>query len=293
MNVPLTARGRAFGAIAFCSTTPNRFTNDDLSLAQELAHRASLAIDNAQLYETERLAVSEAESAVRNRDEFLSVAAHELKTPVTSVLGFSQMLLRQIDKGQMPDEQRLTHVLKNLESQNQKLAQLINQLLDISRINGGQLVVDPKPTNITTLVKNVAQMAQENTSKHQIIINSVADYTLSIDPIRIEQVMTNLIDNAIKYSPDGGPIRIDIGAVDPATLEIAVTDQGVGVPTDQRQNLFQKFYRADTGRYFQGIGLGLYICRQIVELHSGVLSAEFPNTGGTRMVICLPLSQQP
>jgi signal transduction histidine kinase len=109
-----------------------------------------------------------------------------------------------------------------------------------------------------------------------------------IDALRLEQVLVNLVDNAIKYSPDGGAVRVAVSALDPEWVELAVSDQGLGIPPDRRRRLFERFYRAHDESYASGMGLGLYISKRIVKQHGGSLTAEFPSDGGTRMVVRLP-----
>jgi PAS domain S-box-containing protein len=285
--VPLTARGRTFGAMTFATSTDMCFTERDLHLAQELANMAALSIDNAYLFHQERDAVQQAHAAIRARDEFLSIAAHELKTPITSINGFTQLLLRQISKKGALNTEQLPAFLERLQGQSSKLSVLVNQLLDISSLDGGRLAISPTLTPLVKLIAQVIQLRRELSPKHTIDLVAPVECTLLIDPIRMEQVITNLLDNAVKFSPEGTMVCVSVQTDDHA-VTVTVQDQGVGVPEGQRDKLFQRFFRAETGRYFQGLGLGLYICQQIIELHSGTITAQFPDSGGTTMIITLP-----
>jgi signal transduction histidine kinase len=255
----------------------------DLQLAQDLARRCALAIDNARLYR-------EARAAVSIRDEFLSVAAHELKTPMTSLRGYAQLLGREFDKGEVSNPERARRAASTIQVQSDKLAQLVGQLLDVSRIQSGKLAIERKDTDLTELVKDIVRATRTQLKDHTLLARMPKQLWVQIDPLRLEQVLTNLIDNAIKYSPEGGQIHVALtnGA---QGVTLAVRDRGVGVPLEHRRHIFDRFYQAHAGgplTSMAGMGLGLYISRQIVELHGGSIRAEFPEDGGTRFVVTLP-----
>jgi signal transduction histidine kinase len=255
----------------------------DLALAADLAARAAQAVDNARLYR-------EARAAVSVRDEFLSVAAHELKTPMTSLRGYAQLLAREFDKGFASHPERARRAALTIQVQSDKLARLVGQLLDVSRIQSGRLAIERKPTDLSELVREVVDASRNRLKEHTLVMRLPNELWLSIDPLRVEQVVTNLIDNAIKYSPDGG--QIDVSLVNgPDRVELAIRDHGVGVPLEHRSHIFDRFYQAHTGgalTSMAGMGLGLYISRQIVELHGGSIQAEFPDDGGAKFVVTLP-----
>jgi PAS domain S-box-containing protein len=227
--------------------------------------------------------------AVRSRDEFLSVAAHELKTPVTSLRGFAQVLLRRLYKQRHIDQEQLQRSLERIDQQSARLAVLVEQLLDISRLEAGRLQLNCHMTDLVSLVQNVASAIQNETGHHALSIHTPATLRISIDPIRIEQVLVNLLNNAVKFSPDGGTIDIKVYTEDNCAC-VSVTDYGIGVPAEQRQYIFERFYQAHGNGYLGGMGIGLYISRQIAELHHGALTAEFPSDASTRMVLRLPYS---
>lgn len=292
LNVPVISRGHMIGALTFCLIDRERqYTAADRELAEELARRAALTIENARLYAAEQRARAEAEAAVRVRDEFLSVAAHELKTPITSMRGYAQLLLGQLAKGRAPDSDRLERALDAINQQSDKLARFIDQLLDVSRIASGRLVLHRQPTNVGDVVRDIAATMQQTTHQHALRVHVSGDTRAFVDPLRLEQVITNLVTNAIKYSPEGGPVAIEVDRPDDATLRICVTDRGVGIPPEHRERIWERFYQAHGAGYFGGMGLGLSISQHIVQLHGGRLRAEFPPTGGTRMVITLPTAE--
>jgi two-component system, OmpR family, sensor kinase len=247
-----------------------------------------LAVDNARLYR-------DSQQAIRTRDEFLSVAAHELKTPVTSLRGFSQLTMRYLDRNADEaalDMGRVRHALESIDQQADKLARLIQQLLGITRIQSGRLVLERESMDLMTLVKNVADSGQARTTRHTITVDGPPNLLINADQLRLEQVLTNLVDNAIKYSPDGGPISIHLMAEPDDFAIISVSDRGLGIEPEHRDKIFDLFYQAHGQSKLGGMGLGLYISREIVELHGGSMGAEFPAEGGTCFVVRLPIAMQ-
>ena len=283
--VPLTTRAGVTGAMSWAAA-PRRaaFGAHDLDLAQHIARRCALAIDNSRLYR-------EARAAVSLRDEFLSVAAHELKTPMTSLRGYAQLLGREFERGQPPSPERARRAAVTIQVQSDKLARLVAQLLDVSRLQSGKLAVECRPVDLTEVVREVVDSARPQLKDHTLVARLPNQLWASIDPLRIEQVVTNLIDNAIKYSPEGGQIDLSLERENGDMARITVRDRGVGVPPEHRAHIFDRFYQAHAGgalTSMAGMGLGLYISRQIVELHNGTIEAEFPDDGGTRFVVRLP-----
>jgi PAS domain S-box-containing protein len=287
LTVPLVTHAGVTGALTWLAA-PERpaFQTHDLDLAEHLARRCALAIDNSRLYR-------EARAAVSIRDEFLSVAAHELKTPMTSLRGYAQLLGREFDRGNGVDPARARRAADTIQVQSDKLARLVAQLLDVSRLQSGKLAVERHPSDLAELMHEVVAAARPTLKQHTLVADLPVELWVSIDPLRIEQVATNLIDNAIKYSPEGGPIEVGLTCdVQAGWAQIVVRDHGVGVPPEHRAHIFDRFYQAHASSpltSMAGMGLGLYISRQIIELHQGSITAEFPKDGGTRFVVLLPL----
>jgi PAS domain S-box-containing protein len=284
VRVPLVARGRVLGAITcFGFDTRATYTPIEQALAEELGRRGGLAIDNARLH-------AEAQRATHLRDEFLSVAAHELKTPMTTLRGYAQLLGRSLGEGQMPPLGLLQRGVEAIDWQSEKLVRLTEQLLDVSRIEAGKLQLSERPADLVELVRDIVQSIQESTQRHTLTLLAPETCFATVDPMRLEQVVANLVGNAVKYSPTGGAIEVTLSKPDPTRIEMIVRDWGLGIPPDRRGNLFDRFYQAHGEGNFGGLGLGLYVSRQIVELHGGTIEADFPSDGGSRFIVSLPAS---
>ncbi|HZS01455.1 MAG TPA: ATP-binding protein [Chloroflexota bacterium] len=282
MIVPLRTREGCRGAMTFATAqSGRRYTAADLALAQDVADRCALAIENARLYR-------QAQAAVSQRDEFLSVAAHELKTPVTSLRGFAHVALRQLERDEQPDVDLIRRALAVVDEQTAKLSRLVTRLLDRSRIESGQLALEPAATDLVPLLESVVSAARMTTRQHALELQATGPLVALVDALRLEQVVRNLVDNAIKYSPAGSAIEVELVAPDAEIVRIAVRDYGPGIPPEHRDRIFERFYQVREGKAPAGMGLGLYLSRRIAELHGGQLAAEFPPDGGTRFVLTLP-----
>ena len=211
MVVPLRARDQTLGALTCVyGRGGRRYEAEDLPLAQELALRAALAIDNARLYAAERTARAEAEAAVRVREEFLAVAAHELKTPVTSLRGFAELGVRAIDAKGGLDPALARRTLETIDRQSAWLAALVANLLEVARGSADQDAIVPRRVNLADLARSVVEAARIRAHQHQIMLDAPDALDVVVDPLRIEQVLTKLVDNAVKYSPAGGAIEVTV-----------------------------------------------------------------------------------
>jgi PAS domain S-box-containing protein len=243
--------------------------------------------------QAEQAARAAAEATAREREEFLSVAAHELRTPITSLKGFTELSLRQLDRQGPLDLPRLRNALQVAHRQADKVAHLIDQLLEISRLRRGKLVLDRAPADLVELVQETVNAAQVHTRQHTLTVQAPPDLIASVDAVRLEQVLTNLLDNAIKFSPHGGAIEVEVARPEEQTARISVRDHGLGIPVEERPHIFEQFHQGHALDHRSGLGLGLYISHQIVARHGGQLLAEFPEDGGTRFVLLLPLAAEP
>ena len=205
----------------------------------------------------------------------------------------AQSLVRLLDTPDGQDSERSRLLASTIDRQADKLVKLIAYLLDVSRSGNGSLPLEFQTVDLTALVEEAVASAQAGTNRHEIRSAASPSPTLAVvDPARIEQVLANLLDNAIKYSPRGGLILADVTQPGPGTVRISVTDSGVGVPDGERGHMFDRFSRLHDPSV-PGLGLGLYISRRLIELHGGTLTAEFPPEGGTRILATLPTTQEP
>ena len=285
ISVPLIAHGRPLGTITLVtSESGRRYTQDDLTLAEDLARRAALAVDNAWLYR-------EAQEAIRARDQFLSIASHELKTPITSLLGFTQLLQRRTEREGTLGE-RTQRAVRVIGEQAQRLNQLVALMLNLSRIETGQLSIERAPLDLHALTQRVVDEMQPLLERHTVTITGPdTPLIVEADELRLEQVLQNLIQNAIKYSPAGGPIMIHVvRQADHACL--AISDQGIGIPEEARAHLFQRFYRASNvdPRQISGMGIGLYVVKEIVRRHGGTVEVRSEEGRGSTFTVRLPLN---
>jgi PAS domain S-box-containing protein len=227
------------------------------------------------------------------KDEFVGIVAHELRTPLSALRGFADMLLVQTARGRGPhlaDWQQ--EALGEIETAVTRLVELTEELLDVTRLQAGRLLLQRTPTDVVALTRRVATFLGQTTTRHQVQVSTEqSSLVADIDSGRIEQVLTNLIGNAIKYSPQGGPIIITLCEEAAGMVKISVADRGIGIPKAQQAQIFGRFMRADNAQAWgiSGTGLGLYICRELVERHGGQLWFESEEDRGSTFFLTLPL----
>lgn len=288
MIVPLVAREQTLGTVAFVTTESGRhYGPPDLALAEELARRAALAVDNARLYR-------EAQEAIREREIFLSIASHELKAPLAVLDGYVQLLLRRMESQGLTAE-RSQRALRTVHEQAVRLHQLLDQLLDISRLQGGQVPLERQPVDLCALARRLIRAIRPTLEQHRLeLLCPDEPVVVAGEELRLEEVLQNLLQNAIKYSPKGGPITVRIQREGQQAI-VAVSDQGLGISAEVLPRLFQRFYRATTegtGK-IPGMGLGLYVVREVVALHGGTVTVESKEGEGSTFIARLPFHGAP
>jgi signal transduction histidine kinase len=226
-----------------------------------------------------------AEAGVKTREDFMAIAAHELRNPATSIRGHAQLALKALDAERL-DEARLRRPLEMLIGQTDRLSRLVGQLLDTSQLDAGELKLEQMETDLTPLVREQVENAQQRSTQHHFVVTTPPRISASVDAPRLEQVIVNLLDNAVRYSPDGGTITVTVAA-DPNGTRIEVADEGIGIDPAHAAHIFDRFYQGHSERRYGGMGLGLYICRGIVERHGGTISVSPRPEGGTVFTIQL------
>jgi signal transduction histidine kinase len=201
----------------------------------------------------------------------------------------SQLWLSRLERGQTVDPRA---ALTDMHVLSVRLQALIGRLLDISRIEAGKMELERSPTDLSELARDTARLAQVNAPRRTLTVHAPKPANVLADQLRIGQVLMNLLDNAIKFSPDDSAIDIEVALESDDEVRLAVRDRGVGIPPEDRARVFDRFYQARRGGS-RGLGLGLYISQQIVALHGGHIRVEAPPDGGSRFVVTLPALSAP
>jgi signal transduction histidine kinase len=275
--------------------------------------------------------VSALKEAEQLKDEFIAMAAHELRNPIAMLAGYTQLLTpqrRSISGGRGRVQHRApiewqVEAVTVIQQASERLTALTDDLLDATRLHANRLTLRPEPTELGALVRRVVKRAQVTTKRHTLMLEVPSDLVLvEVDVQRVEQVLINLLSNAIKYSPDGGAIHVtlsvrtldmpdegadgahvadaphdavDVHAGGSGVAHVAVRDQGIGIPIDEQARIFGRFARAENARQqgIPGTGLGLYLCRALIELHNGHIWFESVEGAGTTFTVELPVWHEP
>lgn len=289
--VPLIAHGRCLGALTVVSLEEGRrYIGEEVAIIEELARRCAMLVAAARSYEEVRQARAAAEAAVEQRDRFISTAAHELKTPLAVLLGNAQLLLRRAEQDYALDPVNRRN-LRIILAQAQRLHRLIATLLDVSRLESGRLVSARLPVDLCRVASQLAEELTPTLIRHVISLDLPDEPVLVAgDELRLEQMVQNLLHNAIKYSPRGGEIRVTVQRSENEAL-LSVSDQGIGIPEAELPRLFQRYFRASNAeaRQIGGMGFGLFIVREIVESHGGTVEVQSVEGRGSTFTVHLPL----
>lgn len=292
MVVPLVARGRTTGAMAFGSTrVDHRYDESDLSLAKEIAHRAAVAIDNATLYR-------EARDAIQTRDAVFATVSHDLRAPLGNIKGYAQLLRGLAPTAEPSETELVLHGAERIDAIATRMASMVDDLLDVARVQPGRdLDLTRVPTDLVGLVSQIRDQIQETADRQRLrVVATSAEIVGTWDSARLERMVANLVANAIKYSPNGGEITVILDRADDedgAWAVLEVSDRGIGIPAGDLPHIFEGFRRGANvvGRY-SGCGLGLTSAMQIVRQHRGQISARSQEGIGSTITVRLPLTAE-
>jgi PAS domain S-box-containing protein len=279
MTVPLMSKtGRVIGRLFLGNKNADYFSLEHQKLAVSIAAQAAIAMDNAELFE-------EIKVLNTKKDEFLSIASHELKTPLTSIKAFNQLMRRT------QETEKLAGYIDKSAAHIVKLEKLVNDLLDVTKINAGKMQYNMQLFDFRQMLLESIESVQHTVNSHEIVLNANVDLEFKGDQLRMEQVVNNFLINAVKYSPGGKKVVVN-ATIEEGNIIVSVQDFGVGIPKDHLDHLFERFYRVDnTAMRFEGLGLGLFIASEILRRHKGAFWIESEPDKGSTFYFRLPIDQ--
>jgi PAS domain S-box-containing protein len=283
------ASGESFPVEMTCADLQVQGQRLSTLVVRDITARRRAEDERMLLLDSERTARVAAERAIELRDEFLSMAAHELRTPITSLRGYAQLMRQRLEASDI-EPHILRRAAEVVDQQSGKLARLVSILLDVSAISAGRLEIKAQVVDLAALLLQCVTAARAGAPHHVIALDSPRTLLVAVDPVRFQQVLSNLLENAIRFSPAGGTIEVGLTCPGAESACIEVRDHGVGVLPEHRAHLFDRFYRAHSDSHMSGLGLGLHVSRHIVERHGGTIEVASPSSGGTQFVVRLPLT---
>jgi sigma-B regulation protein RsbU (phosphoserine phosphatase) len=289
--VPLVRSGRALGAISLRSYDPKvTYSADDAQMLGLFADQVAAALTTVEAFSRQAQAVEQLERLNRAKSEFVSIVSHEFRTPLTGIQGFSEMMR---DEQQPLEEMR--EYAGDINQDVQRLNRMINEMLDLDRMESGRMTLHREPMDLNAVVDEAVDRVRPNAPNHTLTLDLQPDLPqIQADRDRMTQVASNLLNNAVKYSPTGGRITLSTRAEGDQLL-LDVRDEGLGIPKDALETIFERYSRVDSQatKDIQGTGLGLPIVRQIVQLHGGRVWAESELGRGSVFHVALPLAGAP
>src|SRR5262249_11568423 len=286
--VPLIREDHLIGALTMNRKTPGEFPLETIELLQTFATQSALAIQNARLFHEIEDKSRQLEAASRHKSEFLANMSHELRTPLNAIIGFSEVLAERMF-GELNEKQ--DEYLKDIYSSGQHLLSLINDILDLSKIEAGRMELEVSDFDLPAAIDNALILVRERASRHGIRLGSAIDDRVGMirgDERKVKQVLLNLLSNALKFTPEGG--RIDVRAtMNNGMAEISVADTGVGIAPEDQEAIFEEFRQVGTAdKKVEGTGLGLALSRKFIELHGGRIWVKSQSGEGSTFSFTLP-----
>jgi len=287
LGIPLYSKEERIGALVFGRFGGPPYTPDHIHLAEFIAAHIAQLLEHQKL--VDRIATLEAERRLqRLQDNFIATVSHELNTPLGFIKGYATTLLREDITW---DEATRREFLTIIDEESDRLRELIDNLLDSSRLQAGTMRMQPQPVRLNRLLREITLRATTRHHGLSVVINSESDALIRVDPVRLAQVFDNLLSNAVKYAP-GSPVLL-YAETDADKVHIRLQDQGPGIAPEYVSHIFERFYRVpNTSPNTHGTGLGLYICYEIISAHGGEITVESEPGQGTTFHIYLPYSQE-
>ncbi len=289
LSLPLLREGQLIGALTVNAKTPREFPSSVVDLLTTFATQSALAIQNARLFREIADKSRQLEVASQHKSEFLANMSHELRTPLNAIIGFSEVLGERMF-GELNEKQE--EYLKDIHASGQHLLSLINDILDLSKIEAGRMELELTEFHLPTAIDNALTLIRERAGRRGIALHQTLDPHLGQirgDERKIKQVLLNLLSNALKFTPEGG--RVDVRAsIADGMAEISVRDTGVGIAPEDQEAVFEEFRQVGTAaRKVEGTGLGLTLCRKFVELHDGKIWVKSEVGVGSTFTFTIPV----
>jgi signal transduction histidine kinase len=290
LAVPLAREGSAIGAIIIRRPAVRPFSDKQIALLQTFADQAVIAIENVRLFNEIQDKTRQLEAANRHKDEFLASMSHELRTPLNAVIGFSEVLLERMF-GEINDKQE--EYLNDILASGRHLLSLINDILDLAKIEAGRMELDLEDFEVAQAIDNAVVLVRERATRKGLALETAlgpALGTVRADQRKIKQVLLNLLSNAVKFTPEGGRIEVRAQRLD-GVVEVSVSDTGIGIAGDDQEAVFEEFRQVGTdyAKKHEGTGLGLTLSRKFVELHGGQIAVKSRVGEGSTFTFTVPV----
>jgi signal transduction histidine kinase len=291
LAVPLVREGHLLGGLTVIRTAPGAFAPDVIELLQTFATQSSLAIQNARLFREIAIKSRQLEVASQHKSEFLASMSHELRTPLNAIIGIGEILLEDSRDLQREDQ---IEPLERIMRAARHLLSLINDILDLSKIEAGRMELDLDDFHLPSAIDDAVLLMRERASRRRLVLERHVDECLAevrADQRKVKQVLLNLLSNAVKFTPEGGRVEVRAASVD-GTVEIAVTDTGIGIAPEDQEAVFEEFRQVGkTDKKAEGTGLGLALCRKFIEMHGGRIWVKSATGQGSTFTFTLPVRQ--
>jgi signal transduction histidine kinase len=289
LAIPLLHEDRIVGGLVVTRRVPGEFTGAVIELLRTFATQSALAIQNARLFREVEVKSRALEVASQHKSEFLASMSHELRTPLNAIIGFSDVLLEGMF-GETNEKQ--TEYLRDILASGQHLLSLINDILDLSKIEAGRMELEVAAFDLPAAIDDALLLMRERAARREITLGRHIDERLGEihgDQRKVKQVLLNLLSNAVKFTPEGGRIDVRAGLAD-GSAEISVTDTGIGIADEDHEAVFEEFRQVGAAdKKAEGTGLGLALCRKFVELHGGRIWVKSQLGAGSTFTFTLPL----